>query len=404
MRTAATVGAAWSNLIDRSHLIIEATGRGRLDNWGWSWDSIHARSPGISVVSISGFGATGPYADYQWDDIVVQAMSGSLLPQKPPEAGPVRLPGSLGLHFIGSMAALGALAAVLVAEATGCGSFVDCAAIEALSTTPARATYLLSYQYREGGAALRRGSATSDTLIPSGVFPCADGYMAMMSTPQQLHEMLEVLDDDDLKAAFARPDAFERGETKEIMDGVLYPWLLSRTRAEATAAAQRVGWPLAGVNSPKEVLAAEHLHQRGFWVHADDPEVGSIDLPGPGHWFAEGGWALRRLAPRLGEHDEEVMADLVGRSDDDRDLAAPRPPLEGIRVIDMTTVWSGPYATMLLADLGAEVIRVENPWVLPPTTKGYQARPVIANLGYLGALYGRARSRTAPTGRGTATP
>lgn len=104
-------------------------------------------------MSISGFGATGPYADYQWDDIVVQAMSGSLLPQKPPEAGPVRLPGSLGLHFIGSIAALGALAAVLVAEATGCGSFVDCAAIEALSTTPARATYLLSYQYRGGARA-----------------------------------------------------------------------------------------------------------------------------------------------------------------------------------------------------------------------------------------------------------
>ncbi len=109
-----------------------------------------------------------------------------------------------------------------------------------------------------------------------------------------------MLGSDELRAAFARPDAFMRTDTKEILDSVLYPWLFERTRDEVTAAGQAAGWPVTPVNQPAEVLAADHLHQRGFWVHTHDDEHGSFLLPGAPYRFTEGGWMLRQRRARAG--------------------------------------------------------------------------------------------------------
>lgn len=363
-------------LLQGAHIVIESIGWGDLGLRRIDVDALRSELPQLVVTTISGFGLGGPYDGYRWTDLVGQAAAWATLPPAYARGvEPVKLPGIAGLCLVGHTAALGALAAALRASASGVGARVDCAMSEALGAVPMRATRWLGWQYNGKPSTEARSTGTSSILLPNGIFPCADGYVCFQATPQQVPAMLKVLDDNDLKAAFARSDAYVRGETKEILDAALYPWLLGHSRAELTAAAQAVGWPVTGVNTPAEVLRAPHLHQRGFWAHWDHLDHGQVLLPGPPYRHSEAGWRFRRPPPELGATDPQRVSTVRGplrwRGSQDQQS----PPLRGIRVLDFTQVWSGPYATQLLADLGAEVIRLENPSLFPPSSKGYEPRP-----------------------------
>jgi crotonobetainyl-CoA:carnitine CoA-transferase CaiB-like acyl-CoA transferase len=126
--------------------------------------------------------------------------------------------------------------------------------------------------------------------------------------------MVQVLDDDKLTALFADKGDAVLGEDGDFLNGVIARWAAVHPARAAMREAQAAGWPVVVVNDPATLVSDDHLVARGFWVTA--PADGRAPLPYCGApWrINDGGWALTRTAPHLGQHTDDVLARVAGYS------------------------------------------------------------------------------------------
>ena len=331
-----------------------------------------ARHPGLVVAAISMFGDQGPRAKWRGYELTASNAGGwaFLSPGASPypELPPLKPFGAHCDYHAGGYAAITALAAYRHKRATGKGQAIDVSEQEAVTAMLEMNLMHWTYAGRETS---RLGSRV---LGPWFITDCADGQIfAVAVEEEQWQRLVELMGDPEWAKEELFKDRLARGQNMDALKALMTEWLAGWKVDALYREAQGRRIPFAPVNTMQQVYANEHLRERKFFVSFEQPGVGKLTLPGAPSQYGKTRWALRRPAPRLGEHDGAVF---TRESSESRERATPadgqrslRGPLDGIRILDFTQVWAGPFGTQILAHLGAEVIRIETTARTPCITR-----------------------------------
>jgi len=314
-------------LAQRVDVLIESFAPGRLGSSGLAPVDLIAANPRLVVTSITPFGQSGPYRDWEMTDIVAFAMGGAMSVSGSPAREPVKLAGDgANLMYCGATACVATLGALYHSKAVGSGQHVDVATYETQNGSLDRRRYnLLSNQY-SGVIGLRGLTIGAGQPTVGGRLESSDGRFITAGSiwPEHVPRMIETIDDPELNELWKEePDggAFIANHGPAIREA-LVRWAAGRPARQAMHEAQTNRWPVVVVNDPLTLLDDVHLEARGFWVDAPHPIAGTLRYSRSPIRSTPDRWSLRRPAPTLGQDTDAVLTDLLGL--DEEDLAALR--------------------------------------------------------------------------------
>ena len=301
-------------LAARSDVLVENFRTGTLDEMDLGYNDLRGVNPRLVYCSISGYGRTGPYADRPGYDFVIQA-EGGMMGITGPEEGP---PYRVGIPIVditaGMFSATAILAALRARDVTGEGQLVD---LSLLDTQAALLTNVAS-NYLVGGEGPRRLGNAHPNITPYEAFRARDRWFALAAANQKQWAILcQAVGQPALKDDPRFADNNARVANRAALRAALDEAFLARDATAWLELFQAAGLPCGPINSVPEVFAHPQAEARGLVEQADHPTAGTLRFPGFPYKLSATPAAVRRPPPRLGEHTEEVLVEVLEYSVED---------------------------------------------------------------------------------------
>ncbi len=325
--------ALFRRLVATADVLLDAEPVGRLDALGLGFASLAADHEALIQASVTAFGQSSERAGDPVTDLTVLAGGGPVWScgYSDHRLPPIRGGGFQGWNIACHYAVMAVLTAYLHRLGSGRGQFVDVSQHAAANVT----TEMASYHWLIQQTTVRRQTgrhAMENPTMPTQL-RCADGRYVntagLPRTPQQFRGLLDWLGDlglrDELPEAIFLEAAADRdridvgliGSDDEVtasFGAAREALALVASRVDAMTmflGAQRVGIPVGVVYAPEEAFEDEHFVARGFQVEVDHDDLDrTVRYPGAPYRFEKTPWRISRRAPHLGEHDDEILAEL----------------------------------------------------------------------------------------------